>query len=1030
MKIKKLLAGIMSAVMVLGIMTFPTFAEETYTVKVGENQYKTLVEALNAVYKSGPHNDPVVIDCVAGADVGAMTHGHVADSIIINGNGAYVSSGERDLEFDTYKFSRSTGAQDNTNGKYLEKDISIKVNRLNGIAAWSQRNTKNKVDLEFTDCKNMQRVYLSGGKYTAESGNAAGSLEGINNITLTNCTFDRTTVSETSAYPTADKTSVYSNNPGTIKITNCNFTEIPVAVNITNKSQGHQDITVENCTFKDCSSTIESGWADFAAPIRFVTKDENATSTVKISNCTIAYSEGNTNAGNGDILLGDKRTSSSSADNVTLNIEKTAANIQIHHTGDIAETVKKVSVKADEKTTVKMAEATAVAKVGETEYETLAEAAEAIKAGETLTLLDDVTVTGDVNFIKKNNIVFDGANHKISYNNAKNGIWFDNCSGITVKDATFDGTSVYGIVFDGGTNKKLINVKMSGDYTFAFMNLSTGGATLENCELSNNNTGKIVNGYFASSVWANVDSAKGKDMLSLINSKVDGITINGYDRDRRNYLMPKIDVGTGSETKIYTYDDSDYSKTRLLCVSPDSEGTYSVYQITDETTGTISGALTPVAKAEVKVDILNSEGKVVEQYDSTVFYETLAGAIEAAKNGGKVILLCDTAESVVIGAGQEITLDLNGKTLTNVEKQHTITNNGKLTVTDSSESKSGAVDNISHKTAALFNAEGATAELNGGKFLRSKEAGTDQDTSGGNSWYTIANKGAMTINAGVTVENKGYFSSNIVNGYYDTVGTGTPTLTINGGTFTGGVKTIKVDECGVLTITGGTFTNEKYPCIMNWNKTEISGGTFTSPSSNSVFNGLFNNTTAVGSLTIAGGAFEGGIINSEEYTGGNISISGGTFSTDVSEYCVDGFKAVKGADGRYTIEEANWGKYTDSGCYVFNDTKYGMMRFMFAFTGDITGKTIQSYGIKYINANKLDDELTTDSAVSKEGSATAFQGDIVGIDYDTANTSNYYAAAYIKFDDNTVIWSAPQKCKINWNRTFTKYAPQTSEKRR
>ena len=239
MKIKKLLAGIMSAVMVLGIMTFPTFAEENYTVAVGEDHYKTLVEALNAVYKSGPHNDPVVIDCVAGADVGAMTHGHVADSIIINGNSAYVSSGERDLEFDTYKFSRSTGAQDNTDGKYLEKDISIKVNGLNGIAAWSQRNTKNKVDLEFTDCKNMQRVYLSGGKYTDESGNAAGSSEGINNITLTNCTFDRTTVSKTSAYPTADKTSVYSNNPGTIKITNCNFTEIPVAVNITNKSQGH-----------------------------------------------------------------------------------------------------------------------------------------------------------------------------------------------------------------------------------------------------------------------------------------------------------------------------------------------------------------------------------------------------------------------------------------------------------------------------------------------------------------------------------------------------------------------------------------------------------------------------------------------------------------------------------------------------------------------------------------------------------------------------------------------------------------------
>ncbi len=433
-------------------------------------------------------------------------------------------------------------------------------------------------------------------------------------------------------------------------------------------------------------------------------------------------------------------------------------------------------------------------------------------------------------------------------------------------------------------------------------------------------------------------------------------------------------------------------------------------------------------------------------------YETLTEAINAAESNATVTLLCDTAESVVIGADKEITLDLNGKKLTNVEKQHTITNNGKLNVTDSSDSKSGVVDNVSHGKAALFNAEGATAVLNGGKFLRSAETGIDQDTSGGNSWYTIANKGAMTINAGVTVENKGYFSSNIVNGYYDTVGTGIPTLTINGGTFTGGVKTVKVDECGVLTINGGTFTggvktvkvdecgvltinggtftNEKYPCIMNWNKTDINGGTFTTSNSISILNGTYNDN-AVGELKITNGEFTGDIsgtiVADKPYPGKITAISGGTFSTDVSEYCVDGFEAVKGADGKYTVEKANWGKYTDSGCYVVNDTKYGMMRFMFAFTGDITGKTIQSYGIKYISAENIGKDYSDRKGVSATDGATAFQGDIVGIDYNTTNDTNYYAAAYIKFDDNTVIWSAPQKCKINWNRTFTKYAPQTSE---
>lgn len=47
------------------------------------------------------------------------------------------------------------------------------------------------------------------------------------------------------------------------------------------------------------------------------------------------------------------------------------------------------------------------------------------------------------------------------------------------------------------------------------------------------------------------------------------------------------------------------------------------------------------------------------------------------------------------------------------------------------------VDNITHAKAALSNAVGATATLEGGTFMRSKEAGKDGNNSGGNSYYTI-----------------------------------------------------------------------------------------------------------------------------------------------------------------------------------------------------------------------------------------------------------------------------------------------------
>jgi len=312
---------------------------------------------------------------------------------------------------------------------------------------------------------------------------------------------------------------------------------------------------------------------------------------------------------------------------------------------------------------------------------------------------------------------------------------------------------------------------------------------------------------------------------------------------------------------------------------------------------------------DAKTDGATEENiKSVAAKIDNVYYTSLEDAVKAAKSGDTVALVSDLKESIEIPADKCITLDLNGKTLTNEDGKNTIDNKGTLTVIDSSENKSGVVDNISHARGALVNAENATAVLNGGKFMRSAEKGkfTDDNSgkteSGGNSWYTIANNGTIEINEGVTVENNGVFSSNIVNGYYgNTIGSANPKLTINGGTFKGGVKNVKNDSCGILTINAGDFTNDYFPCIMNWNKAEINGGTFTSPNSGSVFNGFYDSDTAVGELKISDGTFNGGIINSVEYPGGNIAISGGSYSTDVSAYCAKGLIAVS-ENGKFVVK--------------------------------------------------------------------------------------------------------------------------------
>ena len=124
-----------------------------------------------------------------------------------------------------------------------------------------------------------------------------------------------------------------------------------------------------------------------------------------------------------------------------------------------------------------------------------------------------------------------------------------------------------------------------------------------------------------------------------------------------------------------------------------------------------------------------------------------------------------TAGALTVKSGAIVTLDLGTFTLTNKAGEHTIVNNGTLTITGT-----GTVDNVSHARAAQFNNEGATAVLNGGSFTRSQENGKSKEDSGNNSFYTIQNLGTMTINAGVSVTQNGCFSSMVANGYYNGTG--------------------------------------------------------------------------------------------------------------------------------------------------------------------------------------------------------------------------------------------------------------------
>ena len=271
-------------------------------------------------------------------------------------------------------------------------------------------------------------------------------------------------------------------------------------------------------------------------------------------------------------------------------------------------------------------------------------------------------------------------------------------------------------------------------------------------------------------------------------------------------------------------------------------------------------------------------------------------------DNGAYVMSGDTTATIKVPNGKNATLDLNGKTLTNKTGEHTIIveNGATLTITGN-----GIVDNVSHGKAAVYN-EG-TVTLAGGTFKRSAENGTYSPYgNGGNSWYTIANYGTMEINTGVTVENAGGYSSMIRNGGEATADCN---LTIRGGNFTGGINTVKNDLFGVLTINGGNFSNTAQYVIMNWNKAEITAGTFQTLDTASavLFTSAFgSNANYVGELTISGGEFKHAsdtqemiVDHYDESNKGNAAVTGGKFDADISKYIPTDY--VQSADG--TVEK-------------------------------------------------------------------------------------------------------------------------------
>lgn len=255
---------------------------------------------------------------------------------------------------------------------------------------------------------------------------------------------------------------------------------------------------------------------------------------------------------------------------------------------------------------------------------------------------------------------------------------------------------------------------------------------------------------------------------------------------------------------------------------------------------------------------------VVKPSGDVATFAKLADALAEADDA-TVQLLTDVTESVVIPADKTITLDLAGHTLSGgtAKGKAAITNNGALTIKDSSEDGSG-------------------------RIIR--------EDNGQPSYYVIDNQGTMTVESGTVYNNSGDYksgSSLVRNGGVKNEAV----LNIKGGTFEQEkFIVIKNDDYGILNMTGGVIKTgapkqidgKEYTSsgVQNWGQAVLSGGRI----DGAIWTSAWSNDLDAPKTVITGDVSVKGDVILERHDKGvnkipEMSIKGGQF--EVREWKVD-----------------------------------------------------------------------------------------------------------------------------------------------
>mgnify|MGYP003096509594 FL=1 len=376
-------------------------------------------------------------------------------------------------------------------------------------------------------------------------------------------------------------------------------------------------------------------------------------------------------------------------------------------------------------------------------------------------------------------------------------------------------------------------------------------------------------------------------------------------------------------------------------------------------------------------------------------YATLAAAVAAAKNGDTVTLVKDTDQGFTVPAGLSITFDVNGKTLERTGQD--IQNNGTLTIRDNT--KQGKII------------------ANGGNVGIAIGVGN-------NSVTTIEYANVEAVEGAVITGQATGATITIEDGVFSTsdnaviAGNGTKregnanVITINGGTFTGNIKSAGYIACGIyapwkdiITVNGGNFTvHNGIGIVARAGQVTVNGGTFTCTGSakGGVGDKKFDMDAAQCVYFDASNPAYPAYNSATDY----IKLQGGTFSSDVSAYVAKGYvqnngtveqlgatNAVAEVGGTYykTLADAVAAAQDGQTVKMLNDTK---VTEEISFSGkkitlDLNGKIIAGVFNDYYSVIEAQG---TEATLIVEDNSNGAQGKI---------TSNHYGLT--GRDDGSII---------------------------